>query len=119
MGRRLVVCIDGTGNHPSDATEPGHATTNVLRLSEALVQDDEQTANEDPLDCTAAHRTYGLSTEQRSGSRTKIYASSPFESGSLTGRAMISTECKGVMGDMGSAVQSEHISTLVLQYDNR
>jgi uncharacterized protein (DUF2235 family) len=40
--RNLVVCIDGTGNHPDDATEEGNDTTNVLRLSEALARDEEQ-----------------------------------------------------------------------------
>jgi uncharacterized protein (DUF2235 family) len=42
MSRNIVICIDGTGNDPNDATQPGSDTTNVLRLAEALVQDDRQ-----------------------------------------------------------------------------
>ncbi len=42
LARNLVVCIDGTGNHPDDATEPGSGTTNVVRLSEALDEEGQQ-----------------------------------------------------------------------------
>jgi uncharacterized protein (DUF2235 family) len=42
VARNLVVCIDGTGNHPGDASDLGRDTTNVYRLSQMLVKDDEQ-----------------------------------------------------------------------------
>lgn len=42
MSRNIVICIDGTGNDPKDALQPGSDTTNVLRMAEALVQDDRQ-----------------------------------------------------------------------------
>jgi uncharacterized protein (DUF2235 family) len=42
MTRNIVICIDGTGNDPNDALQPGSDTTNVFRLTEALVHDDRQ-----------------------------------------------------------------------------
>jgi len=42
MAKNLIICIVGTGNHPDQAEEQGEDTTNVHRLSELLVQDDEQ-----------------------------------------------------------------------------
>ena len=38
----LVICFDGTGNHPEQEMEVGQDTTNVWRLCDALVKDDQQ-----------------------------------------------------------------------------
>ena len=40
--KTIVVCIDGTGNHPDDAMDAEKDTTNVFRLADALVRDSDQ-----------------------------------------------------------------------------
>jgi uncharacterized protein (DUF2235 family) len=71
MTRKIVICIDGTGNDPSDARQPGSDTTNVFRLAKALEHDDRQlvkyfrgiaTSGEPFLDF--AGRYTGLGAEQ-------------------------------------------------------
>lgn len=42
MSRNIVICIDGTGNHPDDDDEPDCETTNVYRLFQAFSEDDQQ-----------------------------------------------------------------------------
>jgi len=40
--RNFVLCIDGTWNDPTDATESGSGTTNVLRLFKAVSRDESK-----------------------------------------------------------------------------
>lgn len=40
--KNIVVCFDGTGNHPDQAEETGADTTNVYRLYDAIIQDESQ-----------------------------------------------------------------------------
>lgn len=40
--KNLVISIDGTGNHPDDARELDKDTTNVYKLTDAIVVDSEQ-----------------------------------------------------------------------------
>ena len=40
--KNIVVCFDGTGNHPDQADETGADTTNVYRLYDAIIQDESQ-----------------------------------------------------------------------------
>jgi uncharacterized protein (DUF2235 family) len=42
MSRHLIVCIDGSGNHPDDADRGDVDTTNVFRLYEALEKTEGQ-----------------------------------------------------------------------------
>lgn len=41
--KNIVICFDGTGNHPNQAEEKGEDTTNVYRLCDALIEDENQT----------------------------------------------------------------------------
>jgi uncharacterized protein (DUF2235 family) len=42
MQRNIIVCIDGSGNHPDDADRDDVDTTNVFRLYEALERSERQ-----------------------------------------------------------------------------
>jgi uncharacterized protein (DUF2235 family) len=42
MAKNLVICIDGTGNHPDQAEEQEEDTTNVYRFSKLLIEDEQQ-----------------------------------------------------------------------------
>lgn len=56
-GRRIVLCCDGTGNTPDQIREGKGAPTNIWKIYQALVKNEQQVAWYDPGVATASSKT--------------------------------------------------------------